>query len=257
LFYFILVLSLGGFGRKQGESSLFSQDQVFLFAHRGVTDMFPENSREAIERARTLGFKGLEVDIRRSADDQFILFHDEVGKRLLGIDEEISALTKKQMDMHTLLFNGKPGASRVITLQEMLEDFSDDFIIYLDMKLGDLHDVDDLLKMISAPDLIDSVIFASPSFLVVLYAEFRYPEVLTAMEGFNAGNEWILNFIPKKIQPDFLSGQANKTNKEHMDWLRKKQLDHIKIVYGIDKTNYQSMLDLGVKNMITDYLPNP
>jgi glycerophosphoryl diester phosphodiesterase len=74
--------------------------------------IFPENSREAIALAKKKGFKGLEVDIRKSADGEFIVFHDENCSRLLGLNALVSDLTVAQIKKFRLLVNGDTSASQ-------------------------------------------------------------------------------------------------------------------------------------------------
>jgi glycerophosphoryl diester phosphodiesterase len=226
-----------------------------LFAHRGVTDGCPENSRESIEQARRLGFKGLEIDIRKTSDNEFILFHDGNANRLLGQDTLISSMPLSQVRGYHLLMNKDTSKSKVITLKEMLDDYKEDFIFYFDMKLGNFNDIDDLVHLIWTYDISRSVIVASPSFLVILYIEYNYPAINTALEGFDAGTQWSWYVIPKKLKPDFLSGFASKIDEEQINWLKKNELLSTRIVYGVDSTNYQEMTDYGVKKMIIDYFP--
>jgi glycerophosphoryl diester phosphodiesterase len=254
--YFGFVFAGGGFGKKPLIlNKITNQNSLFLFAHRGIAAEFPENSRGAIEQAKIKGFKGLEVDIRKSSDNEFILFHDADCSRLLGIDSMINSLSTSQLKEHPLLFNNKQSGSYVITLKEMLDEYRDDFFIYFDMKLKSFNDIDELVYMIETYDISRSSVVASTSAAVVFYIEYHYPVINTALEGFNPGKEWMYFFMPKNLKPDFLSGFASKVNDKHIEWLKKKDLMGGRIVYGVDSTNYQALVDLGLKNMIIDYWP--
>ena len=251
--YLIVALLLGGFGRNTVSFRLAKgNDSLFLFAHRGLVTQFPENSWEAIEAAKQRQFKGLEVDIRKTSDNQFVLFHDEDGRRLLGKNKKIAAMTLAEVLSYRLQKDGVPTQSGVLTLQELFTDYHDDFTIYLDMKLGDFGDIDQLVHLIQTNHVSESVIVASVSFLAILYIEYKYPEIRTSMEGFNSGNEWVWYLIPRDLKPELLSGFASKVDKKHMDWLKKKDLLNRRVVYGADSTNFQTMIDLGIRNMIID-----
>jgi len=254
--YFAFAYFEGGFGQKQPVVlPLKNPETTLLFAHRGVVGKYPENSREAIEEARKLNYKGLEIDIRKSADQEFILFHDGDANRLLGQDTLINALNLDEIRQYYLLKEGDTTKSKVITLKEMLDQYNDDFIYYFDMKLGNLNDVDELVQLIWSYDISRNVILASPSIFIVLYVEYNFPAIQTAMEGFNSGNEWAWKLIPKKLKPDFLSGTAKKVDVQHIEWLQQHNLLESRIVYGVDSTNFQAMKELGVKNMIIDFWP--
>jgi len=47
-----------------------------VIGHRGAAGGAPENTLPALERARTLGAREVEVDVRRSRDGRLVLFHD-------------------------------------------------------------------------------------------------------------------------------------------------------------------------------------
>ena len=49
---------------------------MLIFAHRGATDRWPENSVAAFTEARRLGADGVELDVRRSADGALVVHHD-------------------------------------------------------------------------------------------------------------------------------------------------------------------------------------
>jgi glycerophosphoryl diester phosphodiesterase len=254
LVYFVFAFIEGGFGKKATMTlPRKSGNSMLLFAHRGVVTRFPENSREAIQEAKLMGFEGLETDIRRTSDGEFILFHDGTAERLLGVEKKISEMTLQQIKQLSLYHNGDNTSVKVITLKDMLDEYKDDFVFYFDMKLGCFKDVDDLVSLVMTEGIHESVIVASPSFLVSLYIEFRYPSIQTAMEGFDAGKEWVYYLIPKNLKPDFLSGFASKVDEDHVGWLQKKGLLSNRIVYGVDSADYQEIVDLGVKNMIIDY----
>ncbi|HUY54674.1 MAG TPA: glycerophosphodiester phosphodiesterase [Candidatus Nanopelagicaceae bacterium] len=56
-----------------------------VIAHRGASGTLPGNSLEAFERAIAVGADMVEFDVRRTADDQLIVFHDaEVARRPVG-----------------------------------------------------------------------------------------------------------------------------------------------------------------------------
>ncbi len=49
---------------------------VMVVAHRGASAAYQENTLEAFEAAREHGAAGLELDVRRSADDVLVVHHD-------------------------------------------------------------------------------------------------------------------------------------------------------------------------------------
>lgn len=56
-----------------------------VVAHRGAWRAAPQNSLQALEDAVALGCAGIEIDVRRTADDRLVVVHDaRVGLRAVG-----------------------------------------------------------------------------------------------------------------------------------------------------------------------------
>ena len=61
-------------------------------AHRGYSDLFPENTMSAFEKAAHSSFEGIETDVQMTKDGILVLLHDDNNdlrnypKRLFYID---------------------------------------------------------------------------------------------------------------------------------------------------------------------------
>jgi len=81
----------GGFGEKQiGLSGTLHADTPLIMAHRGVRQDYPGNSRAAFTAALEQGFGAVEIDVKRSSDGHYYLFHDRESRQLLGVDIDLS-----------------------------------------------------------------------------------------------------------------------------------------------------------------------
>lgn len=69
---------------SQTASQINKDSLMKVFAHRGVSALFPENSFSAIEACNSDSMSGIEIDIIQVEND-FIVFHDRWLTRLLGI----------------------------------------------------------------------------------------------------------------------------------------------------------------------------
>ena len=49
---------------------------TLVIAHRGASAQAPENTVAAFELAVRLGAEGIELDVRRTADDELVIHHD-------------------------------------------------------------------------------------------------------------------------------------------------------------------------------------
>ena len=55
-----------------------------VFAHRGFSGAYPENTMLAFRKAIEAGADGIELDIHESSDGQLVIIHDESLIRMAG-----------------------------------------------------------------------------------------------------------------------------------------------------------------------------
>jgi len=257
LFAIYLLLALAGGGLRPRLDDTFARegDSVFLFAHRGVGVSVPENSEASLAEAQRLGFRAVEIDVRKTKDGELALLHDSSARTMLGLDVEFSELTLAQVKGCKLLFAGKETASSVPTLREVFQRFGKTFLFYIDMKDKGFRDADKVVALMEEFGLLDRAILASVDPLFIAYVEQKYPKVNTALERFDVFQVWLYRLIPTRWKPDYLSGSARKVTPGHVKWLKKEQLLSRRIVYETGGTNYDRMLDFGITKAIVDYDP--
>ena len=254
-FCVVFLFVFGGPGQKPLTLAIsqYKSDSILFFAHRGISYYYPENSLRAIEESSIRGFHAAEVDIIKSADDEFIVFHDEDGLRLLGLEKGIATLDSNDLKRHPILFEEKKSASYVATVNQLLSKEKENMLFYFDMKLSSFEDADGIAKLVIDHGCLQSVIVASSDIFFIFYMEYHHPEIVTALEGFDAGKEWTYYLMPKDLKPDFLSGFSIKTDENHIEWLKHNDLMDRRIVYGVDTGNIERVLKAGFKHIIVDY----
>ena len=253
VFALIIVVLGGGFGRKEASLKSPGDQSVLLFAHRGSGNYFPENSIKAFDAAIASGFKAIETDIRLSADDSLVIFHDENCKRLLGIDTPLNALSFRDLKQYHILFNGVPSASAVITVDDLFNKMDGQLVVYLDVKLHDLRTAEKVAAIIARRRLESTTLVANSNLLFIAWLEYMHPEINTVLEGFTPGKEWLYTLIPKKLKPDFLASFAGDVNPDHMEWIRSQGLSDRRIGYGVNKENFHQAIDAGFQKLIMDF----
>lgn len=98
------------------EADLWFDVGAFAYAHRGLWDAtVPENSIAAFEAAARAGV-GCELDVRITADDRLVVFHDATLARMCGRLERVDALNFREIRLLKL-----PDGSQIPTLEEALE----------------------------------------------------------------------------------------------------------------------------------------
>ena len=70
-----------------------------VFAHRGFSGLYPENTMLAFEKALEVGADGVELDVHLTKDGKLVVIHDEALARTTGYpglisDYTLEALTK-------------------------------------------------------------------------------------------------------------------------------------------------------------------
>ncbi|UXS42242.1 glycerophosphodiester phosphodiesterase family protein [Agrobacterium tumefaciens] len=110
-----------------------------IVAHRGIWSDAPENSLLSIRRAIEAGFDVVEIDVRRTADGEFVLLHDDTLERMAGVDKEPEQLTLAELTSLALR-NRDGGPENPVTgetlpsLREVFELTRDRIFIHLDIK---------------------------------------------------------------------------------------------------------------------------
>lgn len=129
-----------------------------LFAHRGASALLPENTLEAFSVSMRQGATALELDVQCTRDDVIVVFHDDNGRRMTGVNKLISAfeysdIKKWQVGQHS-------PALRIPTLEEFLEAFPL-VLKNIDIKSRPLWVVDLVVKIIRRHKATETVVLTS------------------------------------------------------------------------------------------------
>ena len=145
-------LTASGFGAEVGL-------QAKLFAHRGVTSQYPENSMAAINKAVDMGIAGTEIDLRTTQDGHIVLLHDERLDRTTTGTGPVAARTLAEIRSFFLKDrHGRPTAEKVPTFDEVLQQVAPHapFQLALDLKQVDGAQAG---RMVLARNMADRVYF--------------------------------------------------------------------------------------------------
>ncbi|PKM64729.1 MAG: hypothetical protein CVU96_01335 [Firmicutes bacterium HGW-Firmicutes-20] len=112
-------------------------DQITITSHRGYSYSYPENTIVAIQRAIEVYTDYVEVDIRVTQDNEFVLLHDDNLMRTTGLNKSVRSLpleTIQSLDAGKWL-NSKFAGTSIPTLREALEFTKGKVGVNLDLKL--------------------------------------------------------------------------------------------------------------------------
>ncbi|MFF3015110.1 glycerophosphodiester phosphodiesterase [Streptomyces sp. NPDC057939] len=103
-----------------------------VYAHRGASAYAPENTLEAVDLARELGFDWVENDVQRTRDGELVVIHDDTLARTTDVEEvfpdrrpwrvrDFTAAEIARLDAGSWFGDGGHTGARVPTLREYLD----------------------------------------------------------------------------------------------------------------------------------------
>lgn len=182
-----------------------------LIAHRGASLLTKENSLEGLMFAASLGADAVECDLRRAADGEYIIFHDDNLKRLAGVDRRVGDLTCSEMSKYL-----SEKGHVLLCLDELLSGYKSSVPVLLHIK----QDVEEsLVKKLKASG-IDFICGAASAETAGLCSQVFpktrvlgfIPFVESASEFYKNGagiirlwENWLFNITPADIKERFCS----------------------------------------------------
>lgn len=113
-----------------------------IFAHRGFSGRYPENTMLAFEKACEAGADGIELDVQLTKDGEIVIIHDESVLRTTGVEGSVSSFTLeeiKKLDA-SYIYRGQMGINPIPTLREYFELVKDkDIVTNIELKTGVLE----------------------------------------------------------------------------------------------------------------------
>ncbi len=110
-----------------------------IFAHRGFSGEYPENTMPAFQKAIECGAEGIELDVHLTSDGVAVIMHDENTIRTCGENHLIKDLTAEQFQALDAGFvtGGKNGVVHPSTLEAYFELVKDtDLVTNIELKTG-------------------------------------------------------------------------------------------------------------------------
>ena len=122
-----------------------------LIAHRGFSSEAPENTTAAFELAVQRGFYGVECDVRKTLDDNFIIMHDAGLNRMCGYNLKIANMDLQQLKKYKITAGSNiqnyPELT-VPTLEEYLEILAKSDTVHPFIELKEAFSESELKKVV-------------------------------------------------------------------------------------------------------------
>jgi glycerophosphoryl diester phosphodiesterase len=176
LIVIFLTLYFSLFGQEDRAQKLSSKllgaerDYVLVIAHRGDWRNAPENSIEAIRSAVAMGADMVEIDVRKTKDNQLVIMHDETIDRTTNGKGQVSEWALDSLKTLNLK-NGQGRVTRfkIPTLEEALLEAKGKILVNLDKSYDYFDQVHDVLMK---TETIDQVVMKAKKPYEVVKNEF-------------------------------------------------------------------------------------
>ena len=118
-----------------------SRSHPMVIAHRGGSDLAPENTLAAFRNAVEVGADAIELDVRLTRDRRVAVFHDRCIDRTTTGSGTIGTLTMEELkNLDAGSWYGREYAGeRVPSLEDVFEAVPEDFPVYVEMKARGLN----------------------------------------------------------------------------------------------------------------------
>lgn len=133
--------------------------KVIVVSHRGDWRNAPENSLQAFKNCIEMGADMIEIDLKKTKDNQLVLMHDNTIDRTTDGKGKPSDYTLEELrQFHLKNGLGRPTFHRIPTLEEVLELTKGKILINIDKGYDYFKDVYELLVKTNT---IDQVVIKS------------------------------------------------------------------------------------------------
>jgi glycerophosphoryl diester phosphodiesterase len=143
---------------------------TFLIAHRGATDLEPENTLKAFEVAIELGADFIEFDVRKTKDEEIVIMHDPGVFRTthrFGLVKRLNLKKIKSLNVG----NGE----KIPTLRELLQATKGKVGYMCEIKVKGI--AEEVVKILSEKNGLDSTILISFKHKELIKCQIENPEL--------------------------------------------------------------------------------
>ena len=222
-----------------------------VIAHRGASNIAPENTLLAFQKAIDLKADYIEFDLQKTKDNHLVITHDEDLFRITGFKGLVKNLTLNEL--RKLDF----GSGELIpTLDELIQLTRGKIGLNCEIKVKGI--VEKTIDLIRSNDIVDSTIISS--FIHRELLEFKKLEPQLKIASLNpAHTGWIINWFSRKnvikkasknqfyaINPLYLIAKKRFVDKAHEKNLKV-------FPWTVDSTSsIENLIKMGVDGIISN-----
>jgi len=224
---------------------------TYVVAHRGAHRGIPENTLAAYQKAIDLGCDFVEIDVRKTKDDQLVSVHNStVDSYVDGVTGKVGDFTLAELKQLNIGQRVSPdwAKERIPTFEEILQLCQGKIGIYLDLK--EPH-VAELVSMIEQYKMENDVIWYIPA---------SYMDVIKEVQANNArcvpmpdpGPKENIERVVKEVHPKVIATDMGELSQAYMAIANKH---NVKVIVDEDKgteAEWTQILEWGTEGIQTD-----
>lgn len=250
--------------------SFFGLPRPIIFAHRGASGAYPENTLPSFQAAVKIGAHVLETDTRITKDGIPMLTHYESLLRTTGVDAHVEDLTLKELKDIDAGYSFSPdgGATypfrgtgiQIPTLEEFVRTFPD-IPVNMEIKVGTEQSARIVIDVLESNNALDRFLLASVLPDAMRYIQKKVPSTLTG-----ACKEDVLRVLFRSARYDRKSRNYPFTalqvperqsiipvvTRRFLSYAHKHGL-HVHVWTINEEADMRRLFDMGVDGIFTDH----
>jgi glycerophosphoryl diester phosphodiesterase len=168
------------------------KSQFLIIAHRGASNLAPENSLKAFRKAIELRADYIEFDIRKTKDGEIIVMHNANTFKMTGKRGIIKNMTSEELKKLEI-----GDGEKIPTLHELIQLAKRKIGLNCEVKVRGLEEM--LVEILQSADLIESSIISSFKTDILLKIQKIEPKLRLSLLR-PSRMQWITSLIsPKKM----------------------------------------------------------
>jgi len=176
----ILIISYFGYWRARGMSDFYT-DSPMMISHRGVTNIFPENTIEAYINSVDVGYNSIELDVISSLDGVIYCSHNHELEKETSNRGYIHQMKSSELDnIKTGLYSHPNNQKTIPKLDNVIKKIPNNVRLNIEIKFSnpfDFSTINQLRKKIRKKKIKQPILISSFNPFIVFYARWFIPKV--------------------------------------------------------------------------------
>jgi glycerophosphoryl diester phosphodiesterase len=232
-------------------------DRPLVFAHRGASNLAPQNTLPAFEAAIRSGADGVELDVQYSSDGRLVVIHDLTLEALTNGTGRVTAHTLRELRALDAGFRFGPeyAGTRIPLLDEVLDLLRGKLLINAELKVPDTSSTGmgaDVVAAVRARDMADQVVISSFNPFALRRAKQAGPEIECALLVAHDLPAWMRWDVTRRYsRADGIHPEATMVDAAYIAWAAKAHMP-VRVWPVGDEAEMRRLIALGVDAVITD-----